>query len=392
MPGFSLRTKLFSMMAVILFAVSSCHHESSEYDDVPNYGQRNVTITSATFDTLRLDASHTSLSGQWHMKDSLLCFVDEYVVGVKEYDLAGDYVGEHIRQGNGPNEILAPSFSSTFDNLTGDLVMEDTNCFLHRFSSDYSKTYSLEKAWFTALDSGFDSKEWENLKEHPSPEIPEMYEYNFECDRIQSVDSKVVIPVITEHVRYNGYEKKYNKGFWSDSYIFISFSLDDLAGSRRLFGHYPPLYAERNIPIFAKYDSYAGSDGVTVGFAADYRIFMMDWSGRVTGCFGFPEEGISGRYPQTSTFDEYESSFNGQRKKFGFYDRLAKCGDYVFRTCHLDNNAGSRLQIYNSVFDLVGVLEVSPVFEIIGESQGCYYAYQGLDLDSEEFLIVRFRI
>ena len=50
-----------------------------------------------------------------------------------------------------------------------------------------------------------------------------MYEYNFECNRMQAIDSAVIIPTITEHVSYNGYEKRQSKGFWTDSYIFIRF-------------------------------------------------------------------------------------------------------------------------------------------------------------------------
>lgn len=377
---------------VILYAASSCHQEHGPYDGVETYGTKNITIVSLPFDTMRVDAKYTSLSGQWHIKDSVLCFVDEYAVGVKEYDLDGNFIGEHIRQGKGPNEVLAASFISTFDKVTGDFVMEDANCFIYRFSKDYKKLFSLDRAWFTALSPNFGEKGWSDLYNNPDPEVPEMYEYNFECDRMRSVDSEVIMPVITEHVSYNGYDRRLGKGFWTDSYIFIRFRPEDVASSKVLFGHYPPVYSKRNIPAFSKYDFCVDENGIIVTFAADSRIFMMDYDGNVTGSFGFPEEGISGDYPATSSFEEYESKRKRMMEEKGFYDRLARCGDYIFRTCRLDRSAGTILQIYDGNYDLVGRVPVGDGFEVIGEYDGTYYAYNSLDLDFEQFILLNFKI
>lgn len=388
------RKRMITILATLatLCSVSSCHNEPGPYDGIVARGAKKITINSLTFDTLRVDAKYTSLSGQWHMKDSILCFVDEYAVGVKEYDLEGNFLGDHIRQGNGPDEVIAPSFISTFDKTTGDFVMEDSNCFIYRFSKDYKKLFTLDKAWFTALSQNFGNKGWSDLYNNPDPEVPEMYEYNFECARMQSVDSEVIMPVITEHVSYNGYDRRYNKGFWKDSYIFIRFRPEKIASSKVLFGHYPPIYSKRNIPAFSKYDFCADEKGVIVTFAADSRIFIMDYEGNIAGSFGFPEDGISGNYPATSSFEEYESKRKKMMEQYGFYDRLARCGDYIFRTCHLDKSAGTILQIYDGNYDLVGRVPVGDGFEVIGECNGTYYAYNSLDLDSEQFIIITFRI
>ncbi len=385
------RIFLFATLAV-LCAVPSCRQKGGPYDGVNTFGSKSITINTLAFDTLRIDARYTSLSGQWHIKDSLLCFVDEYAVGVKEYDLDGHFVGEHIRQGKGPDEVLSASFISTFDKTTGDFVMEDSNCFIHRFSKDYKKLFTLDKAWFTALNPNFGDKSWADLYNNPDPEVPEMYEYNFVCGRMQSVDSEVILPVITEHVSYNGYDRRHNKGFWTDSYIFIRFNPEDIASSKVLFGHYPPVYLKRNIPAFSKYDFCADENGIIVTFAADPRIFIMGYDGDITGSFGFPEDGISGDYPATSSFEEYESNRMRMMKEYGFYDRLARCGDYIFRTCRLDNSIGTILQIYDGSYDLVGRIPVSDGFEVIGEYNGIYYAYSRLDLDSEQFILLTFKI
>lgn len=385
-----------SLLAILLLSSaglwSGCGKSDDPYADLEHMGKENVTFTSVVFDTLRLDAQYTSLSGQWHMKDSLLCFVDEYAVGVKEYDLDGIFVAEHIRQGKGPDEVIAASFSSSFDKTTGDLIMQDSNCFIHRFSKDYRKLFSLNQAWFSALSQDFGNKGWSDLYNNPDPETPQMYEYNYVCDRIQAIDSEVIMPVITEHVRYNGYDKRFSKGFWADSYIFIRFRPEAIGSERALFGHYPSVYRRKNIPVFAGYDFYAEETGLAVTFNADSRIFLMDYDGNPVGIFGFPEEGISGNYPETNSFEEYESKFKDMRNEYGYYDRLVRCGDYIFRTCRLDDSAGTVLQIYDADYDLIGRIPVGDGFEVIGEYNGTYYAYGSLDLDSEQFVLLSFRI
>lgn len=385
-----------ALMAILLSPLAvlwtGCGGSDDPYNGLERFGEEDITCTSLEFDTLRLDAQYTSLSGQWHIKDSLLCFVDEYAVGVKEYDLDGEFVGEHIRQGKGPDEVIAASFSSSFDKTTGDLIMQDSNCFIHRFSKDYRKLFSLNQAWFTALSQDFGNKGWSDLYNNPDPETPQMYEYNYVCDRIQAIDSEVIMPVITEHVRYNGYDKRFSKGFWADSYIFIRFRPEEIGADRALFGHYPPVYRRKNIPVFAGYDFYAKETGLAVTFNADPRIFLIDYDGGVTGCFGFPEDGISGKYPETTSFEDYESKYKKMRKEYGYYDRLVRAGGHIFRTCRLDNSAGTVLQVYDSDYDLIGRVPVADGFEVIGEYDGVYYAYSGLDLDSEQFILLRFRL
>lgn len=383
---------IFLTLVAMLCCLPACHRQTSPYDNLKTYGQKNIVHTSLSFDTLRLDAQYTSMSGQWHLNDSLLCFVDEYAVGVKEYNLGGEFVGEYIRQGKGPDEIISASFCSAFDKTNGEFILEDSNCFMHKFTKDYKKIFSLNKAWFTALSPGFESKEWTDLYNNPDPEVPEMYEYNFVCERMQAIDSEVMMPIVTEHVHYNGYDRRYNKGFWTDSYIFIRFHLEDVAGSKVIFGHYPPVYSEKNIPAFSKYDFCADKDGIIVTFAADPRIFIMDFDGKVIGAFGFPEEGISGRYPETSSFDEYEAKFKKMMVTYGYYDRLIKCGDYIFRTCRLDNDSGTMLQIYDIDYNLVGDVPIGEGFDIIGKYAGTYYAYQRVDLDAEQFILLKFSI
>lgn len=58
------------------------------------------------------------------------------------------------------------------------------------------------------------------------------------------------MPVVTEHVLYNGYETGGQaRKFWNEAYNFIFVDLKNRT-TGRLFGSYPPVYRQRNIPVF----------------------------------------------------------------------------------------------------------------------------------------------
>ncbi len=98
------------VLSTLLGLLSACTGSDSPYDSVEHFGKENIVRTSLVFQTSRLDAQYTSLSGQWHMKDSLLCFVDEYAVGIKEYDLSGHFMGAYPPR-KGPEKSWPPLLS-----------------------------------------------------------------------------------------------------------------------------------------------------------------------------------------------------------------------------------------------------------------------------------------
>ncbi|MGM9738756.1 MAG: DUF1573 domain-containing protein [Candidatus Cryptobacteroides sp.] len=381
------------LSGVIILGICGCG-KGSPYDGIPHLGEKNVSLTYVQSDTLRIDGRFTSLSGEWFIRDSVLLFIDRYSVGVKEFTFDGQFTGEHIRQGRGPDELISPAFSTALDETDGSLVFQDSNCWVARFDRDYRRVLYCSQPWFAMLDSGFSERDWSELYLRPDPETPEMYEYNYICERNKAAGHRLYIPVTTEHTQFNGFEKASNsRRYWCESYIFISFNPDDIAGTRHLFGHYPPAYRKRNIPVFGDYDFCLKEDGLIVSFAADPNLYIIDYEGNPISSFGSAESGIKGDYPSTKSFREYEDAYKKQRSEYGHYGRIARCGGYVFRTCRLDGSAGSILQIYEeSSFDLVGRIPVKEGFEVIGECGGTFLARQRVDLDKEEFVLVKFRL
>lgn len=333
--------------------------------------------------------------GQWLMRDSVLMFVDKFAVGVKEYSLDGTFLNEHIRQGRGPDEMICPPHVSAIDECSGDLTMQDQNGVIVRFDRNYEKAEDNDyTAWFNELDTTFLSLDWKLLYDHPDPEIPQMYEYNFECRRMRAKGGMTFLPVITEHAHYNGYSRADKaRKFWREAYTFISFDPDDIAGTKHLFGHYPPVYRSRNLPVFATYDFYLQDSTVVVGFAADLNLYVMDFDGNILKSFGFEEDGVGNEWPQTKNFEQYESSRLRLLKEYGRYGRISHCGRYIFRNCKLPGDRGWRLQIYeDDGYDLIGIIDTDDELDVLGSYDGTIYASCGVDLDAEQFKIVKFRI
>ena len=374
---------------LLLCSMGCANHDGAYYADIPHVGEKKVTITAIQADTIYPDAAQTSLLGEWLMKDSVLYFIDNYAVGVKAYDKDGNFISENIRQGKGPNEMTLPALISAFDEKNGNLVIHDKFYNILRFTPNYEMTYNSNKGWLDKLDADFDKAAVQELYENPDPEVPQMYDYNLTVRRMLCRADTVYLPVVTEHVSYNGYETSCNaRDFWRISYLFLTFAIDDLEGSHKLFGHYPPAYYKKNIPVFSTYDFCMDREFLYVSFAADPLIYALDKQGKVLFSFGFADPDIAGDYPQTTTLEEYDEEFERQRAQYGYYDRIFLVDDLLFRTCKTDKNIW-KLQLYRD-YDLVGDIVIDGPMEVLGEYDGRYYAFVDVDLANECFKIIRF--
>lgn len=113
-------------------------------------------------DTIFIDASFTSLEGEWLLKDSRLYFIDQALVGVKVFDLDGLYIEKHIERGRGPNEILKPMLAASFSDR-GDFVAIDRGWIISLFNECFKK----DKSYILFGDIDGDAQMWDNLLRSP---------------------------------------------------------------------------------------------------------------------------------------------------------------------------------------------------------------------------------
>lgn len=369
----------------------SCSVNSGNNEIETRGKNRMTTLRMEIIDTLSLDASRTSLQGKWLMNGDKLYFFDKNVVGIKEYSTSGKYLGEHIRHGRGPGEMLAPAWSSAIgkDNT---IVIQDSNCQIWTVDSTFEKVSGNDQPWFVAVMADSSRLMLSALARNPDPKNPAMYDYNFNCGRMLSADGKLILPIVTEHEQYNGYNVVSNsRKFWKNSYTFISFDPEDIRGTWHLFGHYPAAYGKRNIPVFSNYDFTLDDDTLMVSFSADPAIYAYSIdSGELLYKFGHAEENIAGKYPSTKSYSQYESEKERQLARYGYYHSVFRNGDRTYRTCRSDDGHW-HLQVYDGC-DWLGSIALDGKIEIVGEHGGILYALAKENLERESFDFLLFRI
>ena len=364
---------------------------NSPYDSIERRGKDLATDTkdsNLSVDSIYVDGAMTSLSGHWILRDSSLYFFDKYSVGLKAFSLDGRFLYERIKEGRGPDEMLSPAWCVALDGENGNFIVHGNENELSSIDRHYV-VKPITRTWCTSISPKFGKKDWVDLYEHPDPAVPQMYEYNFVCNRIAVHGNRIIIPVITEHVSYNGYEKN-TKDFWKNSRIFLSFDMDDLQGTCKIFGRYPPVYRHSNIPVFAAYDFAIAGDEIYVTFAADPRIYVLDMDGKPLYSFGKASDRISGRYPTTHSFSQYEKEREKTLGKHGYYSRIFVSGDTVLRTCHTDD--GEWILQHYTGSDYAGSFRTGLPLEILGKIGDCYYAFARVDVENERFVFVKFKI
>ena len=357
-----------------------------EYADIRHDGQKNIKITEVDLDTVLIDASSTSLEGEWHLKDNKLYFVDKALVGVKVFDPDGQYITRHIEKGRGPNEMLQPMFAGSFSDR-GYFITIDQGWTISLFNKEFKK----EKMYILLGDIDGDQKVWDNLRRNPDPEKFRMYEFFISAPGIRFLNDQVIIPVITEHMDYNGFFKNANvQDFWLRSYNFLTIDIQNCK-TGKLFGHYPPIFRKRNIPTFSVLSFDTGNDYMYCSYGADSLIYVRDNHGKLIKSIGYATSSIKGNYPETETFEDYSLNFRKHQKTYGYYKQIKLANDHLFRSYKKDGDTGYGLQIYKDN-DLIGDVSFSEDMYIIGYSNEYYYGVLPTDTDLEQFRIVKFKL
>lgn len=357
-----------------------------EYVDIKHDGQKKIEITKVVLDTILIDASFTSLEGEWHLKGDKLYFIDQALVGVNIFDLNGQYVAKHIEKGRGPNEILKPILAGAFSDK-GNFVGIDRGWIISLFNESFKK----EKSYILLGDIDGDKQVWDNLLQNPNPEEFRMYEFFINAKSIRFLKDQIIIPIITEHVDYNGFYKNANThDFWLKSYNFLTIDIQNRK-TGKLFGHYPPIFRERNIPAFSLLSFDTEKDYLYCSYGADSLIYVRDYNGKLIKSIGFAASSIVGKYPETETFEEYSSNHRRHEKKYGYYKQIKMANNHLFRSYKKDGDVGYGLQIYKNN-DLIGDISFLEEICIIGYSNGFYYGVLPVDMDLEQFRIVKFKL
>lgn len=384
--------KIFYILIIYIACILLVNCKSSkiqnEYDDLEHIGVKNIHITKIDADTIIIDGSATSLQGKWSINKGKLYYTDYSLVGVREFDLNGNFVERHINTGRGPNEWHSPFLATCFDSHDN-LIGIDGNCFINMFDSTYNKISSPYKL---LSDLSFDTNDLNYLLSNPDVEVTQMYGFNFDSRRVVTLgDSLLVIPIVTEHPDYNGYYTNSNtRDFWQNSYTYIFINKNNLKTEYK-FGHYPHVYTTCNIPAFSKYSLDVSSYNLFTAFSADSLIYVRDSKGNLIYSMGYGSDGIDYNYPETKSFEEFSSVFKDHLKEFAYYLDIKVIDSYVFRSYKLKKDLGYGIQIYRDG-DLIGDVHTDEDTSIIGMDKDIFYGALPADIENDCFKIIKFKL
>lgn len=383
--------KLINCLTLSCFACLILACTKSPYNGIIHKNDIALKDLKFDFSTFKADGAATSMDGQWLMRDSLIYFIDRFSVGVIEYHLDGTFVNSYIKHGRGPNELISPAEISAIDSISQRFVIYDSNYAFQTFDWSFQKDMSSEIGWVWMIPENSGQEVLNELASNPDPQMAEMYDYNFNCNRVDCTDNIATIPVLIEHYAYNLYDINKNaKNCWKNSYILLKFDINDILHTYKLIGRYPPVYSKKNIPIFGTYDFFRKDDVYVISFAADPNIYVMDENGQVLHSFGVPGDNVCCVYPETKTFEDCETNWTKHRSQYGYYGRMYYGGGLLLRQ-YFDDSLRWHLQVYQDEC-YIGEIELEYPMEIFGYYEGYFYAYKSIDYDEEAFEIVKFSV
>jgi len=380
------RITLVLCFIISVFALHACNGEfHSEYANLPHKGQKDITIISLNADTLFLDASSTSFEGQWYLHDGRFIFADYSLIGVREFDLNGNFVARHIQKGRGTNEWHSPFVSITYSK--GDLIGIDGSWIIQVFDSLYQRRYSP----YTLLsDIYYDEQDWNKLLRKPNVETTHMYSFNLDSRALSVLGDNLIIPVVTEHIDYNGYYGSSRKDFWEKSYIYLMVDYNSQKTGNK-FGKYPPIYQTKNIPAFSIYSFDQLKSQLFTSFAADSLIYIHDQNGKLIYSFGYDAPGMKRDYPETESFEEFTKVFRDHLKRHSYYTQIKVADPYIFRCFKREEDLGYGMQIYKD-YDLIGEILMKERLVMLGVYENVYYGVLPVNYETELFRIIRFKL
>ena len=381
------KLNLLSSTLVLTIALVSCDRDIE--NNAPHHnGRKDIKITNIECDTVYMDGSSLSLDGSWIMKEDTLVWFDKYTHGAHLFSIDGNYITRRIEKGDGPNDMKTYPWAVCSDKNDG-VVILDANNMIHHYDNTWQKK---EKAFYFQRGDKMSDKGWEDLYNNPNPENPYMYEYNFNVGQLTMADdTTLIIPAITEHVKFNGYSPSMgSEEYWQKAYNFMGVNIVD-SSPNTLFGHFPAVYREKNIPIFSSYNMTVKDSDIYVSYTADSLIYVMDKSGTLKKMIGYASALGDVNYPITLSFDEAEENMGAHRKKYGRYMNIYAYGDYIFRTYAKENKTGYGLQVYKKD-NMVGDIPMDSPIYVVGYKDDVFYAFLSPDKEKDLFRMVKFKL
>lgn len=326
----------------------------------------------------------TSLIGEFFLQEDTLCFADIGLTSVFCYDLNGKYIKSHLSQGRGPQELIQLDIVAPCKE--GYHIMGGWN--FYYVDRQWNKIQERYINWNS-------DKSVKYLYNHPDPNETGIYEVEYAGPNLRTLGKDyLVIPIVTEHVKYNSYGGAYTSHFYENTYT-IGILTQDSAKLVKMMCNRSPIYSQYSyVPNFKNviFDTY--QDTLFFSFEIDPHIYQMDFSTSQTIGFGKAGQQMNTDYPETKSLEDADKHFGEDINKCGYYYHLKYVPEttLLFRSFqHGTPLTYDGLQVYKNQL-LVAEYHVPKGFRVIGYVPPYYYAEGKPDIDKEAMVFYRFKL
>lgn len=327
----------------------------------------------------------TSLIGEFFLQEDTLCFADAGLASIFCYDLEGKYIENHLSRGRGPQEILGLNIIT--NDKKGYYILDES-----------WNIYRIDRKWNRIKENRIDwnsDKSIKYLYNHPDPNETGIYELEYASSNLRTLGKDyLVIPIVTEHVKYNSYGGAFASHFYENTYT-IGILTQDSAKLVKMMCNRSPIYSQYSyVPNFKNviFDTY--QDTLFFSFEIDPHIYQMDFSTSQTIGFGEAGQQMNTDYPETKSLEDADKHFGEDINKCGYYYHLKYVPEttLLFRSFQYGTPlAYDGLQVYKNQL-LVAEYQVPKGFRVIGYVPPYYYAEGKPDIDKEAMVFYRFKL
>ncbi len=386
--------KYLYIILILSLTLQNCKNESSskfktDYSKIKNHSCIDLQNYKLTIDTILINAidssSLSSMVGSFHIFRDTLAFADKILSSIFLYNLKGKLIKKHMKKGKGPNELLGLSAITQISD--SNYIILDNSNILYSVSSSWNITDKK------IIDFGNLVINTNTLARITSPDDPRIYEIEYSLLNIQPyLDSLLIIPIVTEHIKYNGYGKN------SDEFYKNSYSLAIVGRNgkiKQMFCTRSPVYEKyKYIPNFKFPIFDICQDTLYYSFEADSLIYKQDLTTNKIISFGNGGQDMRTDYRETKNFEDSDDNFFEDYEIYGYYQSIKYIPqtNLLFRSYHKGQQEKSDgLQVYHNNY-LIGDYKVPSNFKVIGYIAPYYYASGNNEEYGDNMVVYKFQL
>ncbi len=367
-----------------------CNFNVIDYGKVPFQGCKALECEELEYDTIYINSidgeALSSMIGNFFVHGDKICFADDELSTILTYDTLGRHIKNYLSFGRGPKEIMGLYHATNYGKDS--IMIIDGQWGLYYLDSEFNIVDKNRINWGEFAEI----VDWNELKDKPDPNVKAMYEFEYYNGKIDSYNNSIVLPIVTEHINYNGYGNN-SKHFYRNASTFGV--VRDYVLEQTLIQRSPVYENYKYAPTFYHQIFDVLDNILYFSFEADSLIYCMDLDSlEVVKSFGCEAVDIDKDYAEYNSVERCDENWKSDREKYGYYQELFAYSldkdNYLFRSFKRDSQ-GYGVQLYKND-TLIAETATPKNFKVFGYIAPYFYASSAYKSGVDSMYVHRIKI